>query len=183
MNVPERQQRLYFRLGLSNLQLRSNLLTENYQGEYEHRPGKKVMAVITAYELKDILRRNPLLGTELTHEQHKEWIASLFDGDTRVSMAEEDRSRAWLERLAEHMDDVLASLEDRADAECAFEVLCVAESLASPLLDSVCLARADLWRRRARAILERPEFRLTTQMIDDRLSEVLGSGEWKAVSG
>jgi len=163
-----------FRLGLSNLQLRSNLLPEDYQGEYKHRPGQKIMAVITAHEVKDIWRRNPLLKDHLTREQHQERIARLFDGDTGVSMAECDRARAWLEQLAENMEEVLASLEDRADAERAFEVLCVAESLAAPRLDSTYAAKAAVWVQRARAILERPEFRLTPQMIDDWLTQALG---------
>jgi hypothetical protein len=163
-----------FRLGLSNLQLRSNLLPEDYQGEYKHRAGKRIMAVITAHEVKDIWRRNPLLKDYLTREQHQEWIARLFDGDTSVSMAECDRARAWLEQLAENMEEALASLEDRADAERAFEVLCVAESLADPRLDSTYAAKAAVWAQRARAILERPEFRLTPQMIDDRLTQALG---------
>jgi len=173
MNVPERRM-LMFRLGLSNLQLRSNLLPEDYQGEYKHRLGTKVMHCITVYEIKDIKRRCPLLILEFTPEQQKEWISGLFDGDTSVSMAECDRARAWLEQLAENMEEALASLEDRADAERAFEVLCGAESLADPRLDSTYAAKAAVWAQRARAILERPEFRLTPQMIDDRLNEVLG---------
>jgi hypothetical protein len=172
-----------FRLGLSNLQLRSNLLPEDYQGEYKHRPGKKVLDCITAYEIKDIKRRCDLLPVELTLEQHKEWKASLFYGNTSVNMAEGDRGRAWLEHLAENVEETLASLEDRTDAERAFEILCVAESLAAPRLDSTYAAKAADWVQRARAILERPEFRLTPQMIDDRLTEVLGGDEWRRVPG
>lgn len=171
-----------FRLELSNLQLRSNLLPEDYQGEYDSRPGKKIMDLITAVEVKDIWRRNPMLTNRLTREQQREWTARLFDGDTSVSMSEHDRDRAWLEQLAERMEEVLASLEDRADVERTFEVLCVAESLAAPILDSTCAAKARNWAQRARAILGRAEFRLTAQMIDDRLTEVLGEEGWCRVS-
>jgi len=170
------------RLGLSNLQLRSNLLPEDYQGEYESRSGTKVMALITAFEVKDIWRRNPLLRDSLNPTQQKEWTARLFDGDISVSMSEYDRRRAWLEQLAERVGEVLASLEDRADLELAFEVLCIAESLAAPSLDSTYAVKAKRWAYRARAILGRAEFRLTPQMIDDRLTEVLGQDGWHRVS-
>lgn len=165
-------------IGLSNLQMRSNLLPRDYQGEYKHRPGKKVMAVITAYEVKDIRRRCPLLNIPFTPEQRNAWTARLFDGDMIVSMAERDRHRAWLEQLAEKMDRTLAALKDRADLERAFEVLCVAESLAAPDLDSHYATKAMDWSKQARRILERPEFKLTRQMIDDRLTQVLGNDVW-----
>lgn len=171
-----------FRLGLSNLQLRSNLLPEDYQGEYKSQPGKKIMTLITAFEIKDIWRRNPFLKDSLTLEQQREWTARLFDGDTSVSMAERDRGRAWLEQLAERVEEVLTFLEDRADEERTFEVLCVAESLAAPFLDSTSASKAKVWAERARAILGRAEFRLTPQMIDDRLTEVLGKVTWRRVS-
>ena len=90
------------RLHLSNLQLRSNLLTEDYQKE---------MRAITAFEVKDIWRRNPLLKDNLTPAQQKEWTSRLFDGDDSVSMAESDRSRAWFKQLAERVGEVLESLE------------------------------------------------------------------------
>lgn len=161
------------RLRLSNLQLRSNLLSENYQKE---------LRSITPYEVKDIWRRNPMLKDSLTPKQQKEWTARLFDGDTSVSMSERDRGRAWFEQLAEQVEEVLVSLVDRADVEHTFEVLCVAESLAAPVLDSTYAAKAMEWAQRARAILGRAEFRLTPQMIDDRLTEALGEEAWCRVS-
>jgi hypothetical protein len=160
-------------LHLSNLQLRSNLLSVNYQKE---------MTKVTAFEFKDILRRNELLINELTPKQREEWTARLFDGDTSVSMSERDRGRAWLEQLAERVEEVLGSLKDRADEERTFEVLCIAESLAAPGLDSTYAAKAREWAQRARAILGRAEFRLTPQMIDDRLTQVLGEAEWRGAS-
>ncbi len=162
------------RVGLSNLQLRSNLLPADYQGEYRHRPGRRVSECITAYEIKDIKRRNPLLTFELTGAQQREWRSGLFDGGTSVSMAEDDRRRAWLEQLAESMDEVMAALKDHADCERAFEALCVAASLADPRLDSTYAAKAEAWVQSARVILGRPEFRLTPQMIDERLARALG---------
>jgi hypothetical protein len=161
-------------LCVSNLQLRSNLLTEGYQQE---------MRRITPYEVKDIWRRNPMVKDGLTLKQQNEWIAGLFDGDTSVSMSERDRCRAWLEQLAERVEDVLAALELRADVERTFEALCVAESLAAPVLDSTYATKARSWARRARAILGRSEFRLTPQMINDRLTEVLGESTWHPLSG
>lgn len=156
---------------LSNLQLRSNLLSQdNYQEE---------LRFVTAAERKDILHRAPLLPRTMTQEQQNEWRASLFDGDKSVSLSDGDRGRAWLEQLAEHMEDALSALADRADAERVWEVLCVAESLAAPTLDSTYAAMARPWAGRCREILGRREFGLTAQMIDDRLTELLGHNQWR----
>lgn len=162
------------RIGLSNLQVRSNLLPSDNQGEYPHHPGIKVMALITAYEVKDILRRCPNRNIPLTPEQQKAWRARLFNGGSTVSMADGDRGRAWLEQFAEGMDAALDALNERADLERAFEVLCIAELLAAPTVDSHFSAKAAIWSKRARAILERPEFKLSREMLDERLHQVLG---------
>jgi hypothetical protein len=161
-----------FRFGLSNLQLRSNLLPEDYQGEYKHRSGKKVAVCITAFEVKDIKRRNPLLNLELTSEQHEALIESLFWGDTAVTMADNDRHEAWLEQLARNVEEAIVCLEASADVERAFEVLCVAESLAA-LPGSIYGVMTDA-ARQIRSILKRPEFKLSSEMINDRLTEILG---------
>src|SRR5262249_6226869 len=147
--------------GLSNLQLRSNLLTDDYQKEMDR---------VTIFELRDIVGR---LGfsrwddhrDSLAPKQQEELKRSLFWGATGVSMADGDRNRAWLEKLAENVEPVLTSLEDRADVERVFEVLCVAECLAAQRLDSTYAAKADVWRQRARNILGRSEFRLSGHMI------------------
>jgi hypothetical protein len=170
---------LMFKLKLSNLQLRSNLLPEEYQGESRYRPGKNVLECITVYEIKDINRRNPNLILGRTAEQQREWNSSLFNSSTAISMAEDDRDRAWLEQLAEKMDEGIASLEKHADEEQAFELLCVAESLSAPVLDSTYMAKALVWANRVRKVLERPEYKLSSQMIDDRLTEILGHDQWR----
>src|SRR5436190_206410 len=129
-------------LGLSNLQLRSNLLTADYQNEMQR---------VTVFELKDLLRRLTGFGRwddhreKLTPQQRQELERSLFWGSTSVSMTDGDRRRAWLEKLAENIETVLVSLEDKADVEQLFEALCVAECLAAQGLDSTYAAKADVW--------------------------------------
>lgn len=154
---------------LSNLQLRSNLLTfQEYQRDLRR---------VTVFEFKNIRERNPILIAphERTDKHQQQWKDALFWGDSSVSLDDGDRRRAWLERLAEGVEDALASLEDRPDAEGGFEVLCVTESLSAPSLDSHYAAMVEEWGRRARALLGRAGFRLTPAMIDGMLSEILGT--------
>ena len=110
----------------------------------------------------------------MTQQQQAASTAALFNGDTSVRMADGDRRRAWLELLAERVEDVLDSLEERADLERTFEVLCVTEPLRSSALESTFATKACEWSRRARCILARPEFKLQLEMIDERLAYVLG---------
>jgi hypothetical protein len=156
------------RLTLSNIQLRSNLLSEEYQRE---------MSRVTVFEFKDIRRRCPYLTPPetMTEMQREQWRQHLFDGEGSVSMDDDERRRAWLERLAENVVGALASLEERPEVEQAFEILCVAEQLADPAMGSLYAAHAAGWRDRARAVLARDEFRpLTPDMINGRLGIILG---------
>src|SRR5271165_2424941 len=67
---PARRQTMS-RLTLSNIQLRSNLLSEDYPRE---------MGRVTVFELKDIRRRNPLLRPPeaMTNAQREQWTRHLF---------------------------------------------------------------------------------------------------------
>ena len=117
------------RFSLSNLQLRSNLLSMEYQREIRR---------VTVFEFKNIRERNPNLMSpdNLTEAQRQEWREHLFWGDRSVSMNADDRARAWPELLAEDIPEALAALETRPDLERAFEILIVIELLSSPQIES-----------------------------------------------
>lgn len=155
------------RLALSNVQLRSNLRSEDYQQE---------MGLLTVFEVKDIWRRNPMLRAPdaLTPRQKEEWKDHLFWGERVVSLEDDDRGRAWLEALAESVEPALEAIEERPTYEEAFELLVVTEQLKAEALGSWYGPRAADWSRRTRAVLARDEFRLTPAIIDQRLAEILG---------
>jgi hypothetical protein len=155
------------RFSLSNLQLRSNLLSLEYQHEIRR---------VTVFEFKNIRERNPnLMSPEnLTEAQRQEWRERLFWGDRSVSMSDDDRARAWPELLAEGIPEALVALETRPDLERAFEILIVTELLSSPQMQSHYRTQALAWGERVRAVLARDEFRLPRDLVDQRLAGLLG---------
>jgi hypothetical protein len=156
------------RFGVSNLQLRSNLLSPEYQREIRR---------VTVFEFKDIRERNPNLMSPdgLTEAQRQEWREHLFWGDRSVSMDDDDRARAWLELLAEGIPEAVAALETRPDLERAFEILVVTELLSLPQVESHYRTQAQAWGERVRAVLARDEFRLPRDIIDQKLAGLLGA--------
>jgi hypothetical protein len=155
------------RFSLSNLQLRSNLLSLEYQQEIRR---------VTVFEFKNIRERNPILMSpdNLTEAQRQEWKEHLFWGDRSVSMNDHDRARAWPELLTEGIPEALAALETRPDLERAFEILIVTELLSSPQIESYYRTQALAWGERVGAVLARDEFRLPRELIDQKLAELLG---------
>lgn len=155
------------RFSLSNLQLRSNLLSATYQQE---------LCRITIFEVKDIRRRCPMLTdlSRLTPKQRLEWTKHLHWGIESVSMSDDDRQRVWLEMLVDYIPDAIVELESRPDVELAFELLVVIEQLCSPEVDSYFHAKAMHWNKRVRAVLARDEFRMQSDFVDQRLAELLG---------
>jgi hypothetical protein len=154
------------RLNLSNLQLRSNLLSTEYQQE---------MGRLTIFEVKNIWDRTCLKDPEkLTPEQRQQWTDHLFWGQKRISLEDGDRARAWLEMLAEAVPAAIFEVEGRPDQERAFEILVVVEQLLSPEVDSHYRAQAIDWKKRLMAVLARDEFRLPSDQVEQRLSELLG---------
>jgi hypothetical protein len=155
------------RFSLSNLHLRSNLLSLDYQQEL-HR--------VTVFEVKDTWRRCPLIKDpdRLTPEQRREWTEHLFWGDRSVSLADGDRARAWLEMLAEAIPAAVEELEAQPDLEQAFEILVVTEQLRETEMDSHYRSQAARWGDRVYAVLARDEFRLSRDLADQRLAELLG---------
>lgn len=153
-------------LGLSNIQLRSNLLSVDYQQE---------MSRITAFEIENIWDRNPSLRNPhaLDEKQQKQLRDSLFWGDRRVTLDDDDRRRAWGESLAERVEPTLECLESRPTLENAYELLVVTGQLCRADLNSIYRDKAIEWHQRVRAVLARDEFRLTPEMIDQRLSQFL----------
>jgi hypothetical protein len=95
---------------LSNLELRSNLLSNEYQQE---------MRRVTVFELRDIYERCPLLRGIRPHTaaQQRELDRSLFWGMQSVSMDDANRRRAWALRLLERLPEVVEALEERPDLE------------------------------------------------------------------
>jgi hypothetical protein len=154
------------RTGLSNLELRANILSENYQRE---------LSRITALEIRDIRRRNPMLldPEQLTAQQRKELNETLFWGVRSYAMRDGKR-QAWPQTLAQRIPEVLAALEERPDLELALEVLCIARLLRGQ--EGEWQDQAASWTARARAVLARPEFRLTPEVIEQRLDEILEEG-------
>ena len=151
-------------LGLSNIELRSNLLSVNYQRE---------MSRITAFEIKNIWDRNPNLTdhASLTLSQQQELKERLFWGSTKVSLEDNDRSRAWVESLAERVEPALDSLEGHPTLEDAFELLVVTGQMCRAEINSIYREKAIEWHRRVRAVLARDEFHFTSEMIDQRLCQ------------
>lgn len=166
---------------LSNLVLRSNLLSGEYQQEIPR---------ISVLEVKDIWRRNPMLRNEdrLTSRQRQEWTEHLFWGRREAYMKDDGRTHCWIEVLANEMDHAVAALENRPEAEDAFELLVVTEQLrrywrledkpdSTNRVESEFAGKVvevDDWNERIRAVLRRPEFHLSQSHIDDRLNQVLG---------
>src|SRR5262249_20268605 len=129
------------------------------------------------FEVKDIWKRNPALKAEdrLTPNQRAEWRNHLFWGRGSVSLEDGDRRRAWAEPLAESLAAAVTELESHPDVERAFEILYITEHLADAGLDSHHADRAAHWGARVRAVLGRAEFRLTPDLINQRLALVLGA--------
>lgn len=148
---------------LSNLTAPSNLLTRaGYQDE---------MFRCSVLALRDIHRRNPNLAVtdRLPPERRGEWRAALGWGDKGPPALRPD----WAERLAGGLPGWVAAAEQRPDPEAAFEALLIARTL-------YVSRRPDLqeqaagWDRRLVAVLGRPEFALTPELLDERLAQVAG---------
>jgi hypothetical protein len=153
-------------LALSNLRVRSNLLSTNYQHE---------LSIISVFEARDVKRRNPNLGVDhrLTAEQQKAWRDSLYWGQRRVSLAEDGRD-AWCESLLGRIPSAIETFEERPQLEDAFELLVVISQLARASVSSF-QQDAVVWERRVRKVLTtRDEFGFTNDMIDQRLEQFLG---------
>jgi hypothetical protein len=152
---------------LSNLELRSNLLSNEYQEE---------MRRVTVFELRDICERNPILRgiRPLTADQEREGDRSLFWGMRSVSMDDGDRHRTWAVRLLERLPGVVEVLEERPDLELAIECLCVAAQVADLGPSDQHAERAASLSKRIYAVLDRPEFRLTRELVNARVAEILG---------
>jgi hypothetical protein len=156
---------------VSNLLVRSNLLSRGYQQEF---------SLISVFELRDIHGRAPLLGINLdpsqpnkvSREQRAQWTAHLFWGDRTVGMHDEDRYRAWLELLAESVFGQVAELETQPEEEPAFELLYVTEHLQR--VNSHHASRAAQMSARIRVVLKRDEFGYSDDQIDSRLRDVTG---------
>ena len=151
---------------IANLEVRSNLLRfDDYQ---------RKICELSVIEWKDIKGRNPYLISEvqMTPGQREQWRKSLFWATKRVSLKDEDRATGWLHALAGELPKVVAHLEAKPDVEAAFEALYVTESLRS--LPTRFQTEAALWKDRIMAVLRRPEFRLTDELIEDRLERLMG---------
>jgi hypothetical protein len=149
---------------VSNLQLRSNLLSKNYQQEMQR---------ITYREVRDIWDRTALRDEDkLTPEQKNEHLAELLRDPEVVSMQADDRWRAWLELDLEWASEAVDRLEKRQDLELAFEILCITEQLR--FLDSTYAQQAAALGDRTRKVLARAEFGLDQSQINQRLVIILG---------
>lgn len=152
------------RLSLSNLSVRANLLSREYQSEYD---------CCSVFELRDIDRRNERLDVmvRLSPAHREEWRSSLEWG-TRLRPQLNPR---WPEGLAQTLRDDLPRLEQRPDLEAVFEALVVARQLYAVRPTGPAQDEAADWDRRLCALLTgRHEFRLTRELIDDRLEQVIG---------
>jgi hypothetical protein len=159
-------------LGLSNLQLTSNLLgAQDYQQFFPR---------VTAAELYNIKRRCPFLPISfdpsdpvgLTPQQRAEWTERLFWGPCRVRMGDDQRNIQWLERVARAWLDEVPQEAAHLDEEQLFEVLCVTAELSrsiSPLADRARAAVAIVWDA-----LCAPRFGYTPAQVEARIGQILG---------
>lgn len=151
------------RLALSNVQVRSNLLAfDTYQEE--------VPRHCTVWELKDVNSRIPMdVLAQLPEARREEWRETLFWPLPTPPLAHD-----WTEELATAVPAALDAVEVRPAEEDAFELLVVVRQLYALRTDEGGRAEAEAWHERLVRVLGRDEFRLTRDMIDDRLTAVLG---------
>ena len=125
---------------IANLIVKSNLLTQEYQCEVSR---------VSAFELEDIKRRNPLLSFDLdptsyagvTPAQRRQWDRRLWWGGRPIRLTEA-RWLDWLEAqavsLAEHLETIAGHIEE----EQAFEILYLVEQLRKARQQTTTLAPA-----------------------------------------
>ncbi len=149
-------------LALSNLTARTNLLWSN---QY-----RRLMA-LSVVELRDISRRFPSLydPRDWSEARRAEWREMLFWGEAAPPLRPD-----WAEPLAAGLDARVAALEARPDYEAALELLLVARSVYAARPPGPGRDEAAGWDGRVCAVLARDEFRLTPDMVDQRLEVVAG---------
>lgn len=165
---------------LSNLLMRSNLLSERYQDRSHDR--LRELDRISVFEIRDVKRRNPnLIDSErFTEAQKQQWRDSLFWGQSVVTIEDDDRVTVWLEPLTAVAQRAVETLERRPNMEEAFELLYLCEELRQVV--PAHEAQASEWSQRIRRVLERHEFRLTPKMIQERLNTIMGSDRFREES-
>jgi hypothetical protein len=136
-------------------------------------------ATVTAFELNDILGRNPLLPVSLdptsyagvSAAQRSQWDARLRWGDRRLAMTAE-RQLQWLVEVATPLFEAFEEIEGQINEEQAFEILHVCEALGS--MKSPLAERADVVAEFIVARLRSKIFGYTDAKIRERLATIAG---------
>lgn len=144
------------KISLSNLTVRSNLLSDDYQVE---------ILLCSVFELRDTARRceNLDLKSRLSPIQKQEWRQSLFWGEP-VRVIRTD----WATDFLKDLEESIQLLEESPDVEAVFECLVVLNYLDGTISEK------EVWLERLHKVLERPEFEMTAELIEERLSEIVG---------
>lgn len=155
--------------GLSNLRVLPNLLTKDgYQEE---------IYTCTLDEMLDFSRREPNLFSRerLSGANRYEFIARNGPNLRIIPRLETDgRATRWVEAARGGLAIAVTALEERADLEEGFELLVLAREAHYATEDARLRADAAAWDRCVYAVLLRPEFRLTPELIEQRLEGILG---------
>jgi hypothetical protein len=157
---------------LSNLKVRPNLLLKD---DYQTR-----LYECTAYEIEDVWRRNSNLRdpARLSRNQKDYNERRLFFGDRSVEM-DLARRDGLVKSLADQMDKAIAQVEERPDFEEAVELLVATRWATQEGVDNV----PGDWETRLRAVLTRDEFRLTPDILSERLALILGESVPERAAG
>jgi hypothetical protein len=155
---------------IANLHVKSNLMSKDYQNEFQN---------VSVFELADIKRRNPLLPISLnpsfydnvTSAQRRQWDAHLFWGDKRVRMTQTCRLR-WLETQALGLFAAFDEIVERLVEEQAFEILYVTEQLQRT--SSNLASQAAQIGSRVLEILRGEVFGHSVATIEQRLAAIAG---------
>jgi hypothetical protein len=155
--------------GLSNLRVLPNLLTSD---EYQD-----AIYSCTLDEILDLRRRMPTVFSRerLSREHRYEFVARGGPNLRPIPRLDADgRATRWVEAARLGLAAAVAALEERADLEDGFELLLLAREACYATEDGLLRAEAAAWDRRVCAVLLRPEFRLTPDMVEERLEGILG---------
>jgi hypothetical protein len=149
------------RSALSNLQVRSNLLPEA--------TCQQDIYTCSVFELNDTERRTAFV-TAIPPRLKAELQAALFWGEPPFP----ELDSAWAGRMSAGLAAVVAAVEESPTEEDAFETLVLARLIYADPPGDADRVRAAEWDCRVRAVLERTEFGLNADIIEDRLESVLG---------
>ncbi len=145
--------------GLSNLSIRSTLMVERTYQEY--------VQWLSLQERLDIKRRNELLEVPTSR---KEKVEALLWGDPPHPVLK----IYWMWCFQAELPTKVQALQAAPTEEAAFECLAIARNLYAQVQSVSQRHTAEALEVRIFEVLQRAEFRLTKELIEERLERILG---------